>query len=66
MQEKCPWLDNRQPRCYCENLTSQNIRLVAEYCLDNYRRCDVYQRLTAENCSSQTLQTEGETSSRDR
>ena len=41
----CPLIDNPEPDCYCANLTSQKIPLALLFCQENYRECDIYQRV---------------------
>jgi len=41
----CPILNNPQPNCYCIDMTSMKIPYAVKYCLQDFRQCDIYQRV---------------------
>lgn len=47
--DDCPFLDDPQPDCYiADNTTGPMMRRVTEYCLGDFRLCDIYKRVLGE------------------
>ena len=44
-KELCPFIKNKDRECYCNNMTSWNIQYIIEYCGNNYKECDIYEKL---------------------
>jgi hypothetical protein len=41
----CPVLENLEPDCYCLDMTSRKIPYAVRFCLGDFRKCDIYQRV---------------------
>jgi hypothetical protein len=41
----CPVLENLEPDCYCLDMTSRKIPNAVKFCLGDFRKCDIYQRV---------------------
>lgn len=37
-------MENPKPDCYCINLTSVNIPIAVQFCLNDFRHCHIYRR----------------------
>ena len=46
--EMCPVLMDPDPDCYCFDLSSMKIPYAVKYCLQDFRECDIYQRVVKE------------------
>ena len=44
IKETCPVLDNPEPDCYFQNLTSLSSLKAAQYCLSDFKQCPIYKR----------------------
>ena len=44
----CPYIENPSKSCYCTSLNSMKILLVVEYCMNNYYKCPIFQKLPGE------------------
>lgn len=42
----CPHIQNPHGDCYCFKMTSQKIRQALYYCQNNYKKCEIYKRLS--------------------
>ncbi len=49
----CPFIDDPHPDCYCVDMDSMKISLLLRYCRENYRQCEVYQKILRERTSWQ-------------
>ena len=47
--DDCPFLDNPQPDCYiADDMTGQMMGQVAEFCLGDFKQCDIYKKVFGE------------------
>ncbi len=44
-REMCPVLVDPDPDCYCFGLSSIKILCAIKYCLQDFRECEIYQRV---------------------
>ena len=42
-REVCPLLENPLPQCYCLKLTSLDVSMAVQYCLNKYKDCRIFQ-----------------------
>jgi len=38
----CPLVSSPYPECYSNNLNSYNIIRITQYCIGNYKLCEIY------------------------
>jgi hypothetical protein len=41
----CPFIKDPHQECYCLDINSSKVNLVAKFCSGDYEECDIYNRI---------------------